>query len=122
MECNHTLPGLSFPYCIRPSLFLYHKNREKWAVDKGAFDKPQGNSKSLTWSSICLAYKKALHTDEVVARPKKLGDIRGISYIYPILWQFGIIKVPESSKKAMGSEMPGNTSFSSSYDNNKIIG
>ena len=28
--------------------------------------------------------------------PKALGDIRGISYIYPILYGFGIIEVPES--------------------------
>jgi hypothetical protein len=32
----------------------------------------------------------------VIARPKALGDIRGISYIYPILYRFGLIEVPEA--------------------------
>lgn len=109
-----TVSGLPFSYTIKIG-----KNGQ---LTKELLINRRENSKSLTWSSICLAYKKALHTDEVVDRPKKLGDIRGISYIYPILWQFGLIKVPESSKIAMDNETPGNTSFSRSYDNNKIIG
>lgn len=33
--------------------------------------------------------------DAVYEKPKAIGDIRGISYIYPMLWRFGIILVPE---------------------------
>ena len=34
-------------------------------------------------------------------KPKELGDIRGISYIYPILWRFGLIEVPEKVEETM---------------------
>lgn len=32
-----------------------------------------------------------------IENSKVLGDIRGVSYIYPILYEFGIIEVPESA-------------------------
>lgn len=109
-----TVSGLPFSYTIKIG-----KNGQ---LTKELLINRRENSKSLTWSSICLAYEKALLTKEIVTRPKKLGDIRGISYIYPILWQFGLIKVPEASKTAMSNEeIPGNTSFPHSYDNNKIM-
>ncbi len=38
----------------------------------------------------------------VVQRPKDLGDIRGISYIYAMFYRFGIIDVPEKVKAKMG--------------------
>ena len=31
----------------------------------------------------------------VISRPKEIGDIRGISYIYPIFYRLGLIAVPE---------------------------
>lgn len=31
----------------------------------------------------------------IVDRPKALGDIRGISYIYEIFNRFGLIEMPE---------------------------
>lgn len=34
-------------------------------------------------------------------KPKALGDIRGVSYIYPILWRFGLIRVSEKTEKAL---------------------
>ena len=37
----------------------------------------------------------------VVERPKALGDIHGASYIYPMLYRFGIIDVPEAVAKKM---------------------
>lgn len=61
------------------------------------------NSKSLAWSSIRLAFEKGLVYNGEVKRPKNLGDIRGISYVYPLLWRFGIIKVPESASEKMKS-------------------
>ena len=38
----------------------------------------------------------------VIQRPKDLGDIRGISYIYAMFYRFGIIDVPEKVKVKMG--------------------
>ena len=50
-------------------------------------------SKSLAWSSVILAFENSTKISEEVKKPKVLGDIRGISYIYPILWRFGLIEV-----------------------------
>ena len=38
----------------------------------------------------------------VIQRPKDLGDIRGVSYIYAMFYRFGIIDVPEKVKAKMG--------------------
>ena len=32
--------------------------------------------------------------EEVVERPKALGDIRGVTYIYGMFYRFGLIDVP----------------------------
>ena len=53
------------------------------------------------WSSVRLAFLNACRKTEDVKRPKELGDIRGISYIYPLLWRFGVITVPENTAKKM---------------------
>ena len=37
----------------------------------------------------------------IVNRPKALGDLRGVSYIYPILYRFGLIEVPEKVKEIL---------------------
>lgn len=34
-------------------------------------------------------------------RPKEIGNIRGISYIYPMLCRLGVIEVPEEMKEKM---------------------
>ena len=61
-------------------------------------------SKSLAWSSVVLAFENSKRISEEVKKPKALGDIRGISYIYPILWRFGLIRVPEAIEKKMGKQ------------------
>ena len=58
-------------------------------------------SKSLAWSSVVLAFENSKRVSEEVKKPKALGDIRGVSYIYPILWRFGLIRVPEAIEKKM---------------------
>lgn len=58
-------------------------------------------SKSLAWSSVMLAFEKSKELSQEVKKPKALGDIRGVSYIYPILWRFGLIRVPEAIEKKM---------------------
>lgn len=62
-------------------------------------------SKSLAWSSVRLAFENSRMMSEEVKKPKALGDIRGISYIYPLLWRFGMIKVPKDIEKKMQTEM-----------------
>lgn len=90
----HTSTGLAFSYSVkigRDGLY----NREL-IVDRRA------ESKSLAWSSIRMAFDNALKLKgEVVVRPKMLGDIRGISYIYPMLYRFGLIEVPADVAERM---------------------
>ena len=58
------------------------------------------NSKSMAWSSIILALGNI--KGEVVDRPKALGDIRGVTYIYGMFYRFGLIDVPDKVKEKMG--------------------
>ena len=51
---------------------------------------------------MLLAFEKAAEMrGENVKRPKDLGNIRGISYIYPMLYRFGIIEVTEETEEKM---------------------
>lgn len=47
-----------------------------------------------------LKIKKELPEDQkpCVKRPKALGDIRGISYIYPLFSRFGLIETDADRK------------------------
>ena len=54
-------------------------------------------SKSLAWSSVLLALGNI--KGEVVDRPKALGDIRGVTYIYGMFYRFGLIDVPDEIKE-----------------------
>ena len=53
---------------------------------------------------MILAFQNSMKISEEVKKPKALGDIRGISYIYSILWRFGLIEVPEAIAKKMGKQ------------------
>lgn len=53
------------------------------------------NSKSLAWSSILLALNNIKEVGAVVDRPKALGDIRGVTYIYGMFYRFGLIDMPD---------------------------
>lgn len=58
--------------------------------------------KSVTMSTVEKAYKKvAGDSVRIYNRPKDLGDLFGISYIYPIFYRFGLIDVPEKVKRKM---------------------
>ena len=39
--------------------------------------------------------------EKVVDRPKALGDIRGVTYIYGMFYRFGLIDVPDEVKEKM---------------------
>lgn len=51
---------------------------------------------------MLLAYHNISKIGEVVDRPKALGDIRGVSYIYGLFYRFGLIDVPDKVKEKMG--------------------
>ncbi|MEQ2522176.1 hypothetical protein AAAT52_01620 [Gemmiger formicilis] len=88
-----TLSGLPFTYKLK-------KGREDEFTKELWIDRREG-SKSLAWSSVLLAYHNIGKIGEVVDRPKALGDIRGVSYIYGIFYRFGLIDVPEKVKEKM---------------------
>ena len=89
----YTFSGLTFQYTIKIGK---HGEYTKEII----INRREG-SKTLTWSSVVLAFHNALRFEGVVPRPKALGDIRGISYIYPIFYKFGLIQVPDSVKLKM---------------------
>ena len=87
-----TYSGLPFTYEIRKGRSGEY-TKELW-IDR------RENSKSLAWSSVLLALKNI--KGEVVDRPKALGDIRGVTYIYGMFYRFGLIDVPDKVKEKMG--------------------
>ena len=88
-----TLSGLPFTYKLK-------KGRGDEFTKELWIDRREG-SKSLAWSSVLLAYHNIGEIGEVVDRPKALGDIRGVSYIYGMFYRFGLIDVPKKVKEKM---------------------
>ena len=86
-----TYSGLSFSYEIKRGRNGEY-TKELW-IDR------REKSKSLAWSSIILALGNI--KGEVVDRPKALGDIRGVTYIYGMFYRFGLIDVPDEVKEKM---------------------
>ena len=87
-----TYSGLPFSYEIKKGRNGEY-TKELW-IDR------REKSKSLAWSSIVLALGNI--KGEVVERPKALGDIRGVTYIYGMFYRFGLIDVPDKVKEKMG--------------------
>ena len=87
-----TMTGLPFYYKLKIG-----KNGE-W--NKELLIDRREKSKSLAWSSVLLALSNI--KEEVVDRPKALGDIRGVTYIYGMFYRFGLIDVPDEVKEKMG--------------------
>lgn len=90
-----TASGLPFHYEL--------KRGRNGQVNRELLIDRRTESKSLTWSSIRSAFTKVAEEDTIpyINRPKALGDIRGVSYIYPMFFQFGIIEVPEKYRDQM---------------------
>ena len=88
-----TYSGLPFAYEIRKGRNVQY-TKELW-IDR------RENSKSLAWSSVLLARGHIKKVGEVVERPKALGDIRGVTYIYGMFYRFGLINVPDEAKEKM---------------------
>ena len=88
------MSGLSFTYTLKKGKGDEF-TKELW-IDR------REDSKSLAWSSVMLAYHNIGKIGEVVDRPKALGDIRGVSYIYGLFYRFGLIEVPDKVREKMG--------------------
>lgn len=93
-----TASGLSFTYTI--------KIGKKGQLTKELIIDRREQSKTLTWSSIRVAFEKVMRDKEAgmgnyYDRPKAIGDIRGVSYAYSMFWRFGIIEVPEAVAEKM---------------------
>ena len=86
-----TYSGLLFSYEIKKGRNVEY-TKELW-IDR------REKSKSLAWSSVLLALGNI--KGEVVERPKALGDIRGVTYIYGMFYRFGLINVPDEVKEKM---------------------
>ena len=91
-----TMSGLPFTYTLK-------KGRGDEFTKELWIDHREG-SKSLAWSSVMLAYHNIGKIGEVVDRPKALGDIRGVSYIYGLFYRFGLIDVPDKAKEKMAKQ------------------
>lgn len=103
----HTFSGLPFTYRLKVG--------RSGEYTKELFIDRRENSKSLSFSSIRLAFEKAVEKKELMQkrsgdaddspvfdRPKALGDIRGVSYSYSLLWRFGVIEVPKEIAEKLG--------------------
>lgn len=89
-----TYSGLPFSYEIKKGRNGEY-TKELW-IDR------REKSKSLAWSSVLLALGNI--KGKVVDRPKALGDIRGVTYIYGMFYRFGLIDVPDKVKEKMGRQ------------------
>ena len=82
-----TYSGLPFTYEVRKGRNGEY-TKELW-IDR------REKSKSLAWSSVLLALRNIKKVGAVVDRPKALGDIRGVTYIYGMFYRFGLIDMPD---------------------------
>ena len=93
VRVSKTYTGLPFTYEVRKGRNGDY-TRELW-IDR------RENSKSLALSSVLLALRNIKKVGAVVDRPKALGDIRGVSYIYGMFYCFGLIDVPDTARQKM---------------------
>ena len=66
--------------------------------------------KFKTYSGLPFSYeirkgRNGQYTKELwIDRPKSLGDIRGVTYIYGMFYRFGLIDVPERVKEVLNGK------------------
>lgn len=92
-----TSSGLPFTYTL--------KTGRNGNFTKELFIDRRENSKSLSWSSVRIAFERAVEKrGTVMKRPKEIADVRGVSYSYSLLWRFGIIIVPKEIENKLRGE------------------
>ena len=89
-EVFFTAKGLSFTYLIR----------ERRDGEMGGEMFISRKEKSITQSTVFMAFHKALELDGAVAGPKKLGTF-GASYLYPVFIRLGVIQTPEPEQASL---------------------
>ena len=89
----HTYSGLPYSYHMKYGRSGTY-TKELW-IDR------RENTKRLAGSSVLLALGNVKEVGAVVDRPKALGDIRGVTYIYGMFYRFGLIDVPDDAKRKM---------------------
>ena len=89
-EMFFTAKGLSYTYLIR--------ERRDGALGGELFISRK--EKSITQSTVFMAFHKALELGGVVTGPKKLGTF-GASYLYPIFIRLGVIRKPEPEQASL---------------------
>ena len=100
-EPFQTVSGLPYSYSL--------KEGKRGGLTKELWVDRRENSKSITWSSVRMAFENVLKMKKdlpkgqkpYVKRPKALGDIRGVSYIYPLFARFGLIETEAYKVKTM---------------------
>lgn len=85
-----TAKGLSYTYLIR--------ERRDGEVSGEMFISRK--EKSITQSTVFMAFHKALELGGVVTGPKKLGTF-GASYLYPVFIRLGVIQEPEPEQASL---------------------
>ena len=109
----HTTSGLPFSYTVKK------KKNGEYSGELEISRKEE--SKTLTRSSVLLAFHKVLEEIKVIEDmnpdgtsfaafvpaefkgPKAIGQIFGISYVYSLFWKWGLIKVPEKVEDKLRS-------------------
>ena len=99
----HTLSGLEFSYTV--------KRKKNGEYSGELLVSRKETSKTLTRSSVLLAFHKVLDQIEIVKDgdqskfippkyrgPKAIGQIFGISYIFSLFLEFGLIRKTERQK------------------------
>ena len=100
-ERFRTVSGLPYSYHL--------KIGRRGVYTKELFVDRREKSKSITWKTVMQAFEAVRQEKKerpLIARPKALGDVRGISYIYPIFYRIGLIDVPENFGQNMEDEDP----------------
>lgn len=86
-------------------LFSYHlKIGKRGVYTKEIFVDRRERSKSITWKTVMMSFETIRQMEgerPLVSRPKAMGDLRGVSYIYPLFYRFGLIDVPEAFAQNM---------------------
>lgn len=103
----YTLSGLEFSYTV--------KRKKNGEYSGELLVSRKEASKTLTRSSVMLAFHKVLDQMQIVEEnstayfispeyrgPKSIGQIFGISYIFSLFLEFGLIRVSENSRKRSG--------------------